>query len=132
MNDRGAVTSLMMATLALVALLCLAFADAANVLLARSRAQTAADAAALTAAVEQWPFLGGGSDPPTAARRMAEANGAELELCECPLRGSRADVEVSVPTRVRLLGAAPRRVTAVASASVDPGALFREPTGSGP
>ena len=82
----------------------------------------------MAAAVEQWPFLGGSGDPPSAAREAAERNGARLESCECPLRGREATVVVSVATRVRMLGAAPGRVRAKATASVDPGLLFREPS----
>lgn len=126
-SDEGIVSAMMLATLAIVVLFCLALADSANVLLAASRARTAADAAALSAAVEQWPFLGGSSDPPAAARRSAEANAAALEWCECPLRGRNATVTVSVRTRVRMLGVAPAAVRASASASVDPGRLFLPP-----
>jgi hypothetical protein len=118
----------MLTTMALLAMLCLAFADVANVMVSGSRARTAADAAALAAAVEQWPFLGGSSDPPSAALAAAERNGARLESCECPLRGREATVVVSVATRVRMLGAAPGRVRASATAAVHPGLLFREPS----
>ncbi len=125
MSERGAASSVLLSMLALMALFSLALADAGNVLLARSRAQKAADAAALAAAVAQWPFLRAGSDPPAAATEVAEANGARLEVCECPVRGREAFVEVTVPTRIRMLGTAPSRVRGRATAAVDPGALFR-------
>jgi secretion/DNA translocation related TadE-like protein len=113
----------MLALLALAALMCLAMSDAANVLLARARAQAAADAAALAAAQAQWK-LSDRTEPYEAATRTAEANGAELESCECPVRGSASVVVVSRTTRIRMLGVAPRRVTARAEAAMDPALLF--------
>lgn len=123
-REGGFATPVLLVLLALVALFCLAVADAANVLVAGVRARAAADAAALAAATGQWPFLGGHGEPEAAAGEVAEANGAELVSCDCPLRGERAVVVVAVPTRVRMLGVAPPRVRALASAAVDPGLLF--------
>lgn len=117
-------TPVLLVLLALVALFCLAVADAANVLSAGVRARTAADAAALAAATEGWAFLGGDREPEATAEEVAEANAAELVSCDCPLRGERATVVVAVPTRVRMLGVAPPRVRARASAAVHPGVLF--------
>lgn len=126
MSDDGFASTVMLALLALAGLLCLAVADAANVMVARARAQAAADAAALAAAAAQWPFLRQGS-PEEAAVQTAEANGARLESCECPVRGPRARVTVSIPTRIRMLGVAPRRVEAGAEASFDPSRVFDAP-----
>jgi secretion/DNA translocation related TadE-like protein len=126
-NEDGIGSPVMLALLVLAALFCLVTADAANGLAARGRAQSAADAAALAAATAQWPFLGSGEEPEDAAEAMAEANGAELISCECPLRGEEAVVVVAVSTRIRLLGVAPPRVRARALAAVDPGAVFRGP-----
>lgn len=128
-GERAFATPVLLVLLALVALFCLAVADAANVLAAGVRARTAADAAALAAATDQWPFLGGDGEPEAAAEEVAEANGAELVSCDCPLRGERTTVVVAVPTRVRMLGVAPPRVRARASAAVDPGSLFDPATG---
>lgn len=128
MNDDGVVSVLMLSLLALAALLCLAVADAANVLLARARAQTAADAAALAAAAVQWRVSGSSGDPTVAAQSIAEANGARLESCSCALRGETAVVTVSIGTHIRMLGVAPGRVTATATARVDVGRVFA-PTG---
>ena len=126
MNEHGFSSALMLVLLALVGLLCLAVADAANVLTSRSRAQAAADASALAAASAAWPFLAEG-DPAGAARATATSNGAVLESCECPPRGPREIVVVSVPTRIRMLGVAPRRVEARAEASLEPGRMFAPP-----
>jgi secretion/DNA translocation related TadE-like protein len=120
-NDDGVVSVLMLALLALAGLLCLATADAANVLLTRARAQAAADAAALAAAAAQWDAY---DDPNEAARRIAEANGAVLDRCDCPAHGEEAIVRVSRRTYVRMLGVAPSRVNADAEATFDAGRIF--------
>ncbi len=127
MNDNGFVSAIVLALLALLGLMCLAVADAANVLISRARAQSAADGAALAAAVAQWPFAGRDEEPIEAARRVAEENGAALESCDCPLRGDRATVTVSVATRVRLLGVAPSRVAGRAESRLDVARLFEPP-----
>jgi secretion/DNA translocation related TadE-like protein len=119
-KDDGAVSALMLSLLALAALLCLATADAANVLVTRARAQTAADAAALAAAAAQWR----GEDPAAVARSVTQRNGAELDRCECEPHGDSAVVDVGAPTRVRMLGIAPRRVTARATARLEIARLF--------
>jgi hypothetical protein len=126
-RDEGTTSVIVLALLALSAMACLAVADAANVLLARARASAAADATALAAVAEQWKFLGLGNDPVGAATRMAESNGATLDLCRCSAGAETATVEVSVPTRLRMLRTAPARVHASATARVDRGALFRPP-----
>ena len=128
MSDDGFGSAVMLALLALAGLLCMAVADAANVLVTRSRAQTAADAAALAAATAQWPFTGQ-RDPEDAARQGAEDNGASLESCECPERGEKAVVVVSIETRIRMLGVAPPVVYARAEASFEPGGMFEAPDG---
>lgn len=127
MTEEGFASAITLSLLALAGLLCLAVADAANVLVSRSRAQTAADAAALAAAVAQWPFLSRDEPPEEAAARVAEQNGAVLESCDCPLRGQRAVVTVSVGTRIRMLGVAPHRVDARAESAFDPDRLFERP-----
>jgi secretion/DNA translocation related TadE-like protein len=129
MRDRGTVSAMLLVQLALVFLFCLALADAASVLKAHARSRSAADASALAAAAEQWRFSGGGGDPTDEARTYAERNGASLESCDCPARGSRAVVEVSVRTRIRMLGSAPLNVRASAVAVVDPAPVFGPPDG---
>jgi uncharacterized membrane protein len=121
--DDGFTAVLLLALMALAALLCVVTADAANVLVARARAQTAADASALAAATAEWPFAANGETPQQAATRVAERGGATLVSCTCPLRGT-ARVEVSMPTHIRRLGAAPRVVHAVAEAHLDVNRIF--------
>ncbi|MGH2759993.1 MAG: pilus assembly protein TadG-related protein [Actinomycetota bacterium] len=127
MSEDGFVSAIVLAKLALVGLLCLAVADAANVVVARARAQSAADAAALAAAVAQWPFAGRDEPPEEAAAHVAAQNGADLESCACPLRGRRAVVVVSIATRIRLLGVAPSRVRAGAESALDVNGVFEPP-----
>jgi secretion/DNA translocation related TadE-like protein len=126
-REDGFAAAITLALLAVTGLLCLAVADAANVLVSRARAQAAADAAALAAAVAQWPFVGRDETPADAATRVAEQNGAVLESCDCPLRGARATVTVSMATRIRMLGVAPSRVEARAESALEPGRLFEPP-----
>jgi uncharacterized membrane protein len=127
LNENGFAAPILLALLALAGLLCLATADAANVLVSRGRAQGAADAAALSAAAAQWPFLSQDEDPTDAARRSAEANGANLESCDCPIRGPRAIVVVSMATHIRMLGVAPPRIVARAESTIDAGKIFVPP-----
>lgn len=127
MKDDGMVSVLMLSLLLLAALLCLAAADAANVLVARARAQNAADAAALAAASAQWRLASETGDPQDAARRLAEANDTVLETCECELRADHVRVTVSRGTSIRMLGVAPSRVTATAEARADVAKLFEPP-----
>jgi secretion/DNA translocation related TadE-like protein len=122
-SDDGTASVLMIALLALAGFACLATADAANVLLARARAQSAADAAALAAAAAQWK-LDGTDEPSAVAADVAESNGAALESCACDVRAVSATVVVSVGTRVKMLGSARRTVTASATAAFDPQRLF--------
>lgn len=84
-----------------VMVLLLGLADLGMFLVARSRAQTAADAAALAAAGEQV----GKGEPAEAATRFAASNGATLDSCDCPRGGLDAVVKVSIPVRFVLLKA---------------------------
>lgn len=125
--EDGFAAPIMLALLALAGLVALATADAANVLITRARVQATADAAALAAAAAQWPFTGMEADPENAARDVADGDGATLEACDCPVRGDRAAVVVSMGTRVRMLGVAPSRVQAAAEARLAPGGVFEAP-----
>lgn len=102
-NDRGNVSIAMLALAAVVAMLILGLGDLAVFLLARAKAQTAADAAALAAASEQVPGLG--QDPIGQARRLAKANGADLTGCACRRAANGATVQVEIPVRFAVIGA---------------------------
>jgi hypothetical protein len=88
---------------------------------ARIHASTAADAAALAAAVATYPPAGGG-DPVQEARHFALINGAVLKECDCALDYSMdvrivtVVVEMKVP--VPLFGVIP--ISAGARAEFDP------------
>jgi len=110
----------MLAGTLLFSLSALAVADLGSMLLARARAQQAADAAALAAVVQQAPVLDQGSDPESAARETAERNGAELLDCTCDVGTADATVEVAVtPRLVFLSGWYGRRAGARAHAHLD-------------
>lgn len=117
-NDRGNVSIAMLGLSAVVAMLILGLGDLAVFLVARAKAQTAADAAALAAAADQVPGLG--KDPRGQASRLATANGAALTQCNCRPNARSVTVEVEIPVRfavIRALGV--RRVVGRARAEVD-------------
>jgi Flp pilus assembly protein TadG len=72
-------------------------------LMARARAQQAADAAALAAVVRQAPVLGEGDDPEGAARDVAARNGATLVSCSCDVGTPDAAVEVEIAPHLGFL-----------------------------
>ncbi len=76
--------------------------DLAAYLLARTRAQAAADAAALAAAAELIPGIG--SEPHAQADRFAALNHGRLVLCECEQGAAEVTVTVAVPVRFVLKG----------------------------
>jgi secretion/DNA translocation related TadE-like protein len=116
-SEKGSV-SIVLAALILVCLtLVLGAADVGAVLLAKSRAAAAADAAALAAAQEL--VLPTEGDPSAVASRFASANGSELTSCQCAPGSLEATVEVR--TEVGSLHLVPGRrfVTERARAIVD-------------
>lgn len=60
----------------------------------RTRAQTAADAAALAAVYESGPY--GSAEPERVARDYARLNGARLMECDCIAGASEMEVEVAI------------------------------------
>ena len=120
MIERGSVTILVATGALLLSLSGLAVADVGAMLVARGRAQSAADAAALAAVAQQAPILDQGSDPEGAARDTAERNGVILLSCECEVGTTDAIVEVEMtPRLVFLSGWFGRRVHARARAHLD-------------
>ena len=135
----GSVSVLMAASVLVVLVLVLGVADLGRVLVARSRARTAADAAALAAVQEM--AIPTGEDPATFAAAFAVANGATLVSCACATGTFEAAVEVTVPIGdLRLVPGSPL-ATAQARAVVDlpigsaitpvPGRADPAPVGSG-
>jgi secretion/DNA translocation related TadE-like protein len=92
-------------------------ADVGRALIARSRAEAAADLAALAAAQElAFPSE---TDPSALASDYATRNGARLVSCACATGASEATVRVAVSVRGFLLPLADRDVVADARAVVD-------------
>jgi secretion/DNA translocation related TadE-like protein len=120
-DDRGSASVWVLACSALVLLVAVAVSLRAGAVLARHRAESAADLAALAAAGR----IGTADDVCEPAGPIARANGGALVRCRTRLapdgRSGSVDVEVSVA--VRLPGIGWRRATASARAgrlSIDP------------
>jgi uncharacterized membrane protein len=113
----GSVSVVIAAAVLLALVLSIGVADVARVLVARSHARTAADAAAL--AVAQELVLPTGVDPAEIAGRYAERNGAVLTGCACEAGTLEATVTVSIVVDGFLLVTGVRTVTARARAVVD-------------
>jgi secretion/DNA translocation related TadE-like protein len=91
-TQRGSVTIVMAAILAVMVVMTLGAVDVWRVLQVRSRTQVAADAAALAAA--QDLALPGDGTPAESAARFASLNGATLATCDCAAGGAGAEVAV--------------------------------------
>ena len=117
-GERGSVSIVVVALMAVALVLSMGAADLARVLTGAARAQTAADAAALAAAQEL--ALGSpGSAPGDLAAEYAGRNGAVLTSCSCDAGGTEAIVTVRVLVGALLLAPDDRVMTARARAVVD-------------
>jgi secretion/DNA translocation related TadE-like protein len=116
-GQRGSVSVLLAAGILVVLVLVLGITDVGRVLVARSKARTAADAAALAAADEL--ALPTGADPAALAAEYATRNGADLTACTCTAGTFEAVVMVEVTTGDLLLFPGVRVVVARARAVVD-------------
>ena len=116
-DQRGSVSVVVAAVILLALVLSLGVADVARVLVARSHARTAADAAAL--AVAQELLLPTGIDPAEVAARYASLNGAELSVCDCRAGTLEATVAVTIVVDGFLLVSGTRSVSARSRAIVD-------------
>lgn len=117
--QRGSVSVVLAAGLAAALVMTMGVADLAKVLAARSRARTAADAAALAAAQEL--ALATGADPAQLAADYAARNGAELVDCTCAVGALDASVEVRAGAGDLLVFPVQPIVVARARAVVDVG-----------
>jgi hypothetical protein len=86
-NERGAMSALLLAIGAVVALVAGATAAVGVLLAEREHAATAAEAAALAAAVATYPPAWS-ADPDEVAAEYAARNGAHLISCGCPVDAS--------------------------------------------
>ena len=115
--DQGNASIALVGGVAIVMILTVGLSDLAVFFLARTRAQTAADSAALAAAAELIPGLG--SQPAAKAEEYATANGARLIACRCAPGSGVAEVLVSVPVTLTSSGfSGVREVVARAKAEV--------------
>lgn len=107
-RERGSATILALALVLLVLATGLAVLAAVQLVTARVRAVAAADAAALAAAPATFPALSNDSTPDQLAAELAEANGARLLRCLCPVVESfdprDVEVEVEIVTRIPVVG----------------------------
>jgi Flp pilus assembly protein TadG len=116
-NERDSVSIVVAAIVVLALVFSLGVTDVARVLVARSHARTAADAAALAAAQEL--ALPSGADPADIAAAYADRNDAILNDCVCAAGTTDATVTVSIVVDGFLLVTGPKTVTARARAVVD-------------
>jgi secretion/DNA translocation related TadE-like protein len=93
-KERGAVSVLMVAGLALAVVLMLGVARLGHAASDKARAETAADAAALAAA----GAIVRNADPVAAARAAATENGGRLDRCECADRTPTVTVSLGAAT----------------------------------
>ena len=115
-SERGSVSVVIAAMVAVALVCCLGIADLGQVFRARARARAAADAAALAAAQEL--AIPSGAEPASLASAYAEANGGRLTSCVCAPGSREAQVTVDVVAGLLLLPD-PVTVTARARAVVD-------------
>jgi secretion/DNA translocation related TadE-like protein len=115
----GSVSVIVAAIVAAMVVLGLGAADLARVLVAASRAQTAADAASLAAAQEL--ALPSDRSPQEIAAEYAARNAAELVGCECEEGDLEATVDVVMPVGPLLQFEDDRVVRASARAVIDSG-----------
>ncbi len=118
-REQGSVSIVAAGIVAMVVVLGLGAADLARVLVAASRAQSAADAAALAAAQEL--AIPDGRTPADVAAEYAGRNGAELLECRCDPGTFEATVRVSIAVGHLATLGGERSVEAQARAVVDAG-----------
>ena len=108
MSERGAGSVLAIAAITLVTFVGLVVVASAQIVVARSWAMAAADAAALAAAPMTFPPVAGSCSPEQEALTLAAANGARLLSCHCArlatLAPRQVEVTVAVPVDLPILG----------------------------
>src|SRR5687768_2569870 len=116
-SERGSISLVVAASAGMALVVTMGAADVGRALIARSRAEAAADLAALAAAQElAFPS---GEDPAQLAADYAFRNGAALVSCDCAEGTFEAAVRVTVPVRGFLLPLVDRDVVGSARAVVD-------------
>jgi hypothetical protein len=126
-DQRGSASLALPLLVWIVTIATIALVDVAAYLVAASRAQSLADAAAL-AAVSADAAVPPRGDPVEQARSVVAAGAGRLERCDCAPGSARASAQVSVPVPglvVPKLGAG--RVVATSDAVLAPPAALRLP-----
>lgn len=116
-SEQGSVSLVVAAFVGMALVVTMGAADVGRALIARSRAEAAADLAALAAAQEL--AIPSGTDPAQLAADYAFRNGAALVSCDCAEGTFEATVRVTVPVRGFLLPLVDRDVVGSARAMVD-------------
>ena len=116
-SERGSVSILVAAAVAMTLVMVMGVADVARALIARSRAEAVADLAALAATQEL--ALPSGLEPGAVAAEYATRNGADLVSCSCSEGSLEAVVTITVPVDGFLLPIVGRDVVARSRAIVD-------------
>lgn len=116
-RERGSVSVVVASAVGMALVVAMGVADVARALIVRSRAEAAADLAALAAAQEL--ALPSGEPPASFAEAFASANDARLVSCECSPGSDEAVVRVAVEISGFLMPIADREVVATARAVVD-------------
>ncbi len=116
-GERGSVSVVLAAAVLVVLVLAMGTADLGRALVARARARTAADAAALGAIQEL--AVAGGEDPAAVAADYSARNGASLVSCVCAAGTFDVTVRVTVPVGDLMLVPGAPVATADARAVVD-------------
>jgi secretion/DNA translocation related TadE-like protein len=126
-SERGSASIVVVAAVALAGMLAAFSADLSRVMVARARAQTAADAAALGAAQEL--LVPSGTSPQQVAHDLADRNGGRLVGCRCDPGSTEAVVTVEMEVDLPLL-AQTRTVRASARAviAIPPGSEGLQPS----
>ncbi len=84
-GDRGGASILVIGWVAVVAMIGVATASVGALIAAREQAYTAAEAAALAAAVATFPQAGSTAVPFAQAAEYAGRNGSRVVACHCPI-----------------------------------------------
>ena len=128
-SERGSVTVFAVGVLVLGFLLVVALAGVGQVLVARSRVVTAAEAGALAAAPVTFRPFGADGSATAEAALLVRANGAELLSCSCLHDPGYAPRTVTVTARlpVTVLGLGEMTLEAAAAAEFRPVALLDGP-----
>ena len=121
-GDRGGASVLVVGWVAVVVTIGVATASLGALIAAREQANTAAQAAALAAAVSTYPPAGTGAAPRALAVEFAERNASRLVSCRCPvdptLRARVVVVTTALDVEVPIFGEV--TVSAAARSEFDP------------